>query len=171
LTEVAVKQGAARREEELLALVMKREDEAAAAIAKCEEEITFAADAACLRREELYRTEVEAWIQWVLAKENELKAEEVRLEEVKTRGGEKRVGGDSHRSGKRFVKPSCLGVRLRSWVRNCSVGQKEKRPLKEVKNLFEPMARMRGGSRPTRGRRCQSALQPELEERESERQG
>ena len=39
-------------------------------------------DAACLRREELIK-EVDVRIQWVLAKENELKAEEMRLEELK----------------------------------------------------------------------------------------
>jgi len=71
-------------------LVMKREEEVATAIAKGEEEIMeavrnreAAVDAACLRREELMRTEVDARIQWVLGKEKELKTEEMRLEEVK----------------------------------------------------------------------------------------
>ena len=71
-------------------LVMKREEEVAVAIAKREEEIMEAVrnreaevNAACLQREELIKKEVDARIQWVLAKENELKAEEVRLEEVK----------------------------------------------------------------------------------------
>ena len=70
-------------------MVMKWE-EVAVAIAKHEEEIMEAVrnreaevDAACLRREELIKTEVDERIQWALAKENELKAEEMRLEEVK----------------------------------------------------------------------------------------
>ena len=68
---------------------MKREEEVAVAIAKREEEIMEAVrnreaevDAACLQREELIKKEVDERIQWVLAKESELKAEEVRLEEV-----------------------------------------------------------------------------------------
>ena len=71
-------------------LVMKREEEVAFAIAKREEEIMEAVrnreaevDAACLQREELIKKEVDARVQWVLAKENELRAEEMRLEVVK----------------------------------------------------------------------------------------
>ena len=71
-------------------LVMRREEEVAVAIAKREEQIMEAVrnrkaevDAACLQRKELIRTEVDARIQWVLAKESELKAEEMRLEELK----------------------------------------------------------------------------------------
>ena len=88
--EVAVKQAIARREEELRVLVMKREEEVAVAIAKREEEIMEAVrnreaevDAACVQREELIKKEVDERIQWVLARENELKAQEIRLEEVK----------------------------------------------------------------------------------------
>ena len=87
--EVAVKQAIARHEEELRVLVMKRE-EVAVAIVKREEEIMEAVrnreaevDAACVHREELIKKEVDERIQWVLAKETELKAEEIRLEEVK----------------------------------------------------------------------------------------
>ena len=90
LSEVAVKQAVVRREEELRVLVMKREEEVAVAIAKREEEIMEAVrnreaevDAACLQREELIKKEVDARIQWVLAKENELKTEEMRLDELK----------------------------------------------------------------------------------------
>jgi len=68
-------------------LVMKREEEVAVAIAKREEEIMEAVrnreaevDAACLQREELIKKEVDERIQWVVAKENELKAEEMKLE-------------------------------------------------------------------------------------------
>ena len=71
-------------------LVMKREEEVVVAIARREEEIMGAVcnreaevDAACLRREELIMMEVDARIQWALAKENELKAEEMWLEDVK----------------------------------------------------------------------------------------
>ena len=72
---VTVGQAVARREEELSVLVMKREEEVA--IAKGEEEIMQAVrnreaevDAACVEREE-----VDKRIQWVLARENELKVE------------------------------------------------------------------------------------------------
>jgi NIMA (never in mitosis gene a)-related kinase 2 len=72
---VTVGQAVARREEELRVLVMKREEEVA--IAKGEEEIMQAVrnreaevDAACVKREE-----VDKQIQWVLARENELKVE------------------------------------------------------------------------------------------------
>ena len=87
--EVAVRQADARREEELRILAMKRE-EVAVAIAKREEQIMGAVrtreaevDAACVQHEELIKKEVDERIQWVLARENELKAEEIRLEEVK----------------------------------------------------------------------------------------
>ena len=92
-SEVAVKQGVARREEELCVLVMRREEEVAVAIVKREEQIMEAVcnceaevDAACLQREKLIRTEVNARIQWVLAKESKLKAEEMRLEEFERSG-------------------------------------------------------------------------------------
>lgn len=69
---------------------MKWEKEVAVAIAKREEEIMEAVrnrkaevDTACLRREELIKMEVDERIQWVLAKEDELKVEEMRLEVVK----------------------------------------------------------------------------------------
>jgi hypothetical protein len=67
---------------------MKRE-EVAVAIAKREEIIGAVrtreaeVDAACVQREELIKKEVDERIQWVLARESELKAEEIRLEEVK----------------------------------------------------------------------------------------
>ena len=70
--------------------MMKREEEVAVAIAKREEEIMEAVrnreaevDAACAQREELIKKEVDERIQWFLARESELKAEEIRLEEVK----------------------------------------------------------------------------------------
>jgi NIMA (never in mitosis gene a)-related kinase len=69
---------------------MKREDEVAAAIAKREEEIMEAVrnreaevDAACVQREELIKKEVDDRIQWILVRENDLKAEETRLLEVR----------------------------------------------------------------------------------------
>jgi len=71
-------------------------------------------DTACLRREDLIKMEVDARIQWVLAKENGLNA---------ARGGEKGVRGEcegttancsGHDNGERFVKLSCSGFRLRS---------------------------------------------------------
>jgi len=152
-SEVAVKQGVARREEELRVLVMKREEEVAVAIAEREEEIMEAVrnreaevDAACLRREELIRTEVDARIQWVLAKESELKVEEMRLEEVKRELEEtakvQQQSAVATKTAKGSFKLSYSGFRLCSWVRHCPVGRKEKRPLEEVKNLFEPMTRM-----------------------------
>jgi hypothetical protein len=70
--------------------VMKMEEEVAVAITKREEEIMGAVrtreaevDAACVQREELIKKEVDERIQWALARESELKAEEIRLEEVK----------------------------------------------------------------------------------------
>ena len=121
--EVAV----ARREEELRVLVMKREEEVAIAIAKREEEIMEAvrnrdaevdADAACVQREELIKKEVDVRIQWVLTRENELKAEEIGLEEAK---------GELEESTTK--------------VQQQNVGRKEKSPLEEVKNLLEPTTR------------------------------
>ena len=78
------------------------------------------------------------------------KGEQVEGRGNAARGVEKGVGGDcegaaakcsGHHNGKRFVKLSYSGFRLCSWVRNYPVGRKEKRPLEEVKNLFEPMTR------------------------------
>jgi len=72
--EVAVKQGIARREEGLRALVMQREKEVTVAIAEHEEEVEAVynreaeVDAACLQREELIKNEVDERIQWVLAR-------------------------------------------------------------------------------------------------------
>jgi len=72
---------------------MKREEEVAIAIAKREQEIMEAvcnreaevdADAACVQCEELIKEEVDERIQWVLTRENELKVEEIQLEEVKS---------------------------------------------------------------------------------------
>ena len=74
-------------------------------------------------------------------KENELKAEEMRLEDA---GGEcEGAAGNcnGHHNSKRSVKLACSGFRLCSWVRNYPVDQKEKCPLAEVKDLFEPMTR------------------------------
>ena len=126
-SEVAVKQGVARREEELRVLVMKREEEVAVAIAEREEEIMEAVrnreaevDAACLRREELIRTEVDARIQWVLAKESELKVEEMRLEEVKRELEEtakvQQQSAVATKTAKGSFKLSYSGFRLCSWI-------------------------------------------------------
>ena len=65
---------------------MKREEEVAVAIAKREEfmeavrNLEAEVDAAYAQREELIK-EVNEQIQWVLARGNELKTEEIRLEE------------------------------------------------------------------------------------------
>jgi len=67
---------------------MKRVEEVAVAIAKREEIMEVArnreaeVDAACVQREELIK-EVNEEIQWVLARGNKLKTEEIRLEEGK----------------------------------------------------------------------------------------
>ncbi|KIM36198.1 hypothetical protein M413DRAFT_14052 [Hebeloma cylindrosporum] len=129
--EVAVKQAVARREEELRVLVMKREEEVAVAIAKREEEIMEAVrnreaevDAACVQREELIKKEVDERIQWVLARENELKAEETRLEELK-----------------KELEESTKKVQQQGAATTAAKGRKEKNPLEEVKNLLEPTNR------------------------------
>jgi hypothetical protein len=74
------------RQEGLRALVMKRE-EVAVAIAKREiidavRNREIEVDAACLRHE-LIKKKADARIQWALVKENGLKAEEMKLEDVK----------------------------------------------------------------------------------------
>ena len=71
-----------RREEEVAVAIVKREEQIMEAVCNCEAEV----DAACLQREKLIRTEVNARIQWVLAKESKLKAEEMRLEEFERSG-------------------------------------------------------------------------------------
>ena len=38
-----------------------------------------------MRREQLVKKDVDEWIQWVLARESELKMEEIMLEEVERR--------------------------------------------------------------------------------------
>ena len=149
--EVAVKQGVARREEELRALVMQREEEVAVAIAKREEEIMEAVrnreaevDAACLQREELIKNEVDERIQWVLARENELKSEETRLDELRRELEEsaKKVQQQGTTTTARgLLIEFCLFLRIYSSVRNFLVGRKEKIPLEEVKDLIEPSSR------------------------------
>jgi len=147
--EVAVKQAVAQCEEELHVLVMKREEEVAVAIAKRQEEIMEAVhnrevevDAACLQCEELIKKEVDECVQWVLAKETELKPEEIRLEVVKRELDEnaKKVqqqGAATTTKGKGLLR--CL---IQFWnLLICLKYRKEKGPLEEVKNLLEQTAR------------------------------
>ena len=161
--EVTVKQAVTRREEELRVLVMKREEEVAAAIAKREEEIMEAVRnreaevyAACVQQGELIMKEVDEQIQWVLARENGLKAEEMRLEEVKK---------ELEETAKKVQQQSAATMTttkgsLRSFIRvfvithPYSVGRKEKSPLEEVKNLLEPITRTAQVTPIQQPRRC-----------------
>ena len=151
--EVAVKQAVARREEELRILVVKREEEVAVAIAKREEEIMEAVrnreaevDAACLQREQLIKKEVDERIQWVLARESELKAEEIRLEVVKRELEESAKKVQQQSSATTTTAKGLLSCLIRVFVLTYEfeiypVGRKEKSPLEEVKNLLEPTTR------------------------------
>ncbi|KAG5650580.1 hypothetical protein H0H81_011753 [Sphagnurus paluster] len=84
--ELAVKQAMATREEELQVLVIKREDEVATAIAKREQEIMEAVcakkaefDASCARKKKIVEQKLDAQLQWVLSRENELRLLDMRL--------------------------------------------------------------------------------------------
>ncbi|KDR84684.1 hypothetical protein GALMADRAFT_111919 [Galerina marginata CBS 339.88] len=127
--EFVVKEAVARREDELRILVMKREEEVATAISKREEEIMEAVrareaevDAASAIREEIIKQELNERLQWVLSKENELRLEETRLEEVKAE-----MAANMKKMELALAKGS---------------GRKTKAPLEEVKNLLEPLQRV-----------------------------
>ena len=93
---MSIKQAIIRREEELRVLIYKREEEVALAMAKREEEIMEAVrnreqqlSDAWAKREAEIRNEVEdslksidERIQWVVKRENDLVAEETRLNEL-----------------------------------------------------------------------------------------
>ncbi|KAJ3716687.1 kinase-like domain-containing protein [Lentinula raphanica] len=125
--EAAVHEAISRREEELRVLVLQREEEVAAAIAKREEEIIASVNKreeelnqAWVMREEQIRQEVDDKVRWIQERENELVAEEKRLEEV--------------RSG--------LEEKAKKWEVKSVKGRKEKTPLEEVKNLLEPLTKL-----------------------------
>ena len=87
--------------------MLKREEEIAVAIAKREEEFMKAVQnreaeihAACVEREELIKKEVDARIQWVLARENQLKSEETKLQEMMRVGEESSKKVQQHSVGR-----------------------------------------------------------------------
>ncbi|KAG5645164.1 hypothetical protein DXG03_006788 [Asterophora parasitica] len=132
--EVAVKDAVARREEELRVLVTKREKEVADAMARREEEIMEAVRQreaevceAWSKRETEIRQEIDAKVMevdervdWIMGREEELRAEETRLEEV----------------------AKDLEVKMKKWEEGVTKGRKEKTPLEEVKNILAPLARL-----------------------------
>ena len=94
VTETRIREAIAQREEELKIAVRKREEEVAAAITRREEEIMEAVRKreeeiceAWREREEQIRSElgdaVEERIKWVVSKEAEIEAEELRLNTVR----------------------------------------------------------------------------------------
>ncbi|KAM6501494.1 hypothetical protein JOM56_004508 [Amanita muscaria] len=132
--EMAIRSAVARREEELRVAVMQREEEVKAAMTKREEEILEAVrkredevSNAWSRREAEIARDVQLRVQQteqradaMRRREEELKAEEVRLNNVKEQ----------------------LEDRLAKWDES-SASRKEKTPLEEVKNLLTPLARDR----------------------------
>jgi hypothetical protein len=94
----------------------------------------------CVQREELIKKEVDERIQWVLARENELKAEEMRLEEVKR---------ELEESTKKVQQQNAATTTttkgsLRSYISEILLllihypaARKDKNPPEEVRNLLE----------------------------------
>ncbi|KAF6750277.1 other/NEK protein kinase [Ephemerocybe angulata] len=133
--ELAVKHAVSRREEELRILVMKREEEVASAIAKREEEIMEAVRmreaevcGAWVKREAEVRGEVEASIRAV-----EERLEWIRERERGLEGRER--GVESRERG--------VEAREREVERG---GEREGKPLEEVKNTLGPAGRRSSGS-------------------------
>ncbi|KIM65896.1 hypothetical protein SCLCIDRAFT_111837 [Scleroderma citrinum Foug A] len=127
--DTRIREAIGKREEELRLAVIKREEEVAAAMARREEEIMTAVRQreqeifeAWRVREEHIRTEanaaVEEKMKWVAAREADLEAEQMRLDEVQ----------------------KDLEVKLAALSDQEVKGRKEKTPLEEVKNLLVPLA-------------------------------
>lgn len=150
--EITIKEAVARREEELRELVMKREKEVAEAMAGREEEIM---EAVRRREAEVFEAwssreagmwldieekvkEVQERVDWILAKEEELKMEDARLETVRIELEEKATKWEESVAKSR---PSMILHHFPSHKSSLS-GRKEKTPLEEVKNLLEPLARI-----------------------------
>ncbi|KAF8953847.1 kinase-like domain-containing protein [Flammula alnicola] len=112
--EMAVKQAVGRRR--VAVAIMKREEEIMEAVRNREAEV----DEACAKRGPLIKKEVDGLIEWVLNTEHDLRMEEARLQEVKEE----------------------LEKNMKKMEQNMTKGRKEKNPVEEVKNLFEPLARM-----------------------------
>ena len=128
--DARIREAIGKREEELRVAIRKREEEVAAAMARREEEIMSAVRQreqeifdAWRTREEQIRAEGQEVIaekmQWIAAKEADLEAEQIRLDEVQKD--------------------------LEAKLALCSQevkGRKEKTPLEEVKNLLAPLVQM-----------------------------
>ncbi|KAF5354292.1 hypothetical protein D9756_007362 [Leucocoprinus leucothites] len=129
--ELAIKQAVVRREEELRVLIQRREEEVGRAMAKREEEIMDAVRRreaevcqAWGSREAEIRSEVEVSIkavqervEWIMKREEQLKVEEERIEEMKEE----------------------LEVKTMLWEASQKTGKVQKAPLEEVKNILEPI--------------------------------
>jgi NIMA (never in mitosis gene a)-related kinase len=149
--EMTIKEAVARREEELRVLVMKREAEVAEAMARREEEIMEAVRKREAEVFEEWRTretdmqqeieekikELEARVDWIQAKEEELTAEDARLETVRIQleGKIAKWEENAAKGQTRFT------FEYSTHLMSCS-GRKEKTPLEEVKNLLVPLARL-----------------------------
>lgn len=137
----AIHTAISRREEELRVLVMKREEEVAVAMARREEEIIASVNkreaefcAAWAEREQQIRDEVDEKVQWVLRREVELREEEQRLQSIKT-SLEDRIQKWEHSKGL-FLLDTCNTIEF-------FLGRRDKTPLEEVKNILEPMTKLK----------------------------
>ncbi|KII88098.1 hypothetical protein PLICRDRAFT_41218 [Plicaturopsis crispa FD-325 SS-3] len=124
VVEARVREAVARREEELRVAVARREEEVMAAMNRREQELLAAVNtrekelcAAWEEREEQMRREVEEKVRWIERRDEELKAEAVRIAAVRE-GLEAKIKEVESR------------------------GRKEKTPLEEVRNLLAPLAQM-----------------------------
>ena len=129
--DARIREAIGKREEELRVAVRKREEEVAAAMARREEEILSAVRQreqeifdAWRTQEEQIKAEAEEMIteriQWVAAKEADLEAGQIRLDELQ----------------------KDLKAKLAALSSQEVKGRKEKTPLEEVKNLLAPLVQM-----------------------------
>lgn len=126
--EIAIKQAVSRREEELRVLIRNREEEVATAMTRREEEIMEAVrrreaevcQAWCAREAEI-RQEVETSIravqervEWIGKKEEELRAEEDRVEEMREEVEERIRIWEASQKGRQFLFLLRIGAFQRS---------------------------------------------------------
>ncbi|KAL4064194.1 kinase-like domain-containing protein [Scleroderma yunnanense] len=126
--DARIREAVGKREEELRLAVIKREEEVAAAMARREEEIMTAVRQreqeifeAWRVREEHIRSEANAAIEekmkWITAREADLEAEQMRLDDVQ----------------------KDLEAKLATLSDQEAKGRKDKTPLEEMKNLLAPL--------------------------------
>lgn len=123
--ELAIRQAVARREEELRVLIQAREEEVASAIAKREEEIMEAVRRreaevcqAWSAREAEIRQEVEVSIkavqervEWIVKREEELRVEEEKVEEMREEVEERMRVWEASQKGKRIDLSHAYGLK------------------------------------------------------------